>query len=124
MPAGAAEPGVAFGRFRPFGVGGLLGACLFALLTYWRVRSLRLLLAHAAQVPGEIAAISRSMFPRRGRYTYQVVYTYRYAEQDYRRSCLVKLASPTPVVQPGEHVNILLHPEQPRRALVPVLHRE
>jgi hypothetical protein len=113
-----------FTRFSPFGVAGLLGACLFGALTFWRVRALRSLLQEAVQVQGEIAAISRSLFPRRGRYVYHVDYTYTYAEQTYRRKCLVKLSSPTPLVQPGDQVNVLLHPEQPLRALVPVLHME
>jgi hypothetical protein len=105
-------------------VGGLLAACVFGALTFWRVRALRSLLEQATPVQGEITTISRSLFPRRGRYIYHVTYTYTYAEQAYRRRSLVKLSSPTPVVQPGDQVTILLHNEQPHRALVPVLHME
>jgi hypothetical protein len=113
-----------FSSYVLFGAVLLLGAAIFGALTYWRVRFFRAILDHADETSGQIVTLNRSMFARRGRYTYRMRFAYTYQGRDYHGTSSVMLIAARPTPETGMTVAILVNREQPHHALIPALYRE
>jgi uncharacterized protein (DUF58 family) len=102
----------------------LLGAGLVALLAVLRVRSFRAILMHGREVSGQLRDVSRSIFPRRGRYVYRIAYVYTVDGLTHQQVVRIVHPAEALALRPGDHVPVLVHPAKRSHALVPLLYTQ
>ena len=86
------------------------------LILLWRIRLIRSVFAYGEEVPGVIYAIG--FFRGRGR----VEYLYSYGEVKYRSSNAIHQTKRAKMLQPGQHVTVVVDRDHPKRAFIKELY--
>lgn len=88
------------------------GVVIGVPLAIWRMRTIQQIFSTGVEVTGQI----KDIFFHRDRGTVQ--YSYTYQGQEFLSGNAIMKTSQTQKLSPGDQVVLLIHPEQPKRALI------